>query len=282
MKLLTTRPLSRALLCGALFLSPAAALAGPGLGLQESGAAAPAAPAVELPAARQIIDRFIAVSGLGADKANSRRIKGRVEVLGMEVKGTFEMVQARPDRQVLKMELAGAGTVRHGFDGKVAWMHQEMMGPMLLEGAAHEQMKLSARFDYEAHDAAHYEVMETVGRTTFDDRDCYKVRLVAKPWPGQDTAATLKLRESFVYYEVESGLLAGSENVQDGPMGATPSTSRVSKYAKFGDVQVPTRNVQKGGGIEFETLVDSVTFDDVKPEELALPTEVAALVPKEG
>ncbi len=281
MKPTSPRPLLLVPLAVLLAATQAAATAAPRAAASQ--AAAPAAQAApELPAARGIIERYGALTGLAADKTTSRRVKGRVQILGMELKGTFEMVQSRPDHMQVQTELAGVGTMKQGFDGKVSWMDQAMVGPMLLDGGAHEQMKLQARYDYDAHDPTLYESVETVARTKFDGRDCYKLRLVQKPWPNGDPETTLNLRETFEYYEVESGLKAGSESVQDSPMGATPSTSTVSNYVKFGAIQYPTRSVLKGGGLELEMTVESITFDDVAAAELALPPEIAALVPKDG
>ena len=108
-----------------------------------AGAGAARTQTVDLPPARQIIDRFVAAVG-GADailKHRSRRVMGTFSVPAQGLSGELEVLAAAPDRQVVRIKLAGIGDIQQGFDGRVAWTIDPMTGPRVLEGAALEQAR---------------------------------------------------------------------------------------------------------------------------------------------
>ena len=177
----------------------------------------------------------------------------------MGLKGTFELMQAKPSSMLLVMELPGVGSIRNGYDGKIAWATNPMMGPMLIDGTALGQLRLQAHFDAQMHDPARYAVIETVGRTEFEGEDCHRVRLVAKPTEdlGEETE---KLREIFEYYSVESGLLMGTESLNASPMGEMKVRSYYSDYVELGGVKTPRTVVQDAGMQKMKLVTEELSL----------------------
>ena len=91
----------------------------------------PAKPAAEQPTGREIVDRFVKVTGTDAlvEKTSSIYVSGKVEAMGM--KGSFERYAAKPTMSLMKMSMEGLGATAVGFDGTTAWMTNPMLSPMV-------------------------------------------------------------------------------------------------------------------------------------------------------
>ena len=274
----------------AVALSAAVLLAAPGLpvsaqGTQTPPATAPAkppakapaqgaakaqpAPNAELPAARTIIDRHI--QAIGGRKAilghQSTKITGTVTVSGNGMSGNFEILAMKPDKALSKVTLGGIGDLVEGYDGTHAWSSSPMTGPMLSQGKELEQRKFDADFYGELHDPARYTSITTAEKTTFQGRPCYKLSLVRK-----DGA------EDFDFYDVETGLKAGTIATRESPMGAVTSTVWQGDYKKFGDVLQPTTIRQTNTGVELVMKVSTVEYDGVPPATFEAPAAIKALI----
>src|SRR5688500_1874614 len=71
--------------------------------------AAKEAPPVELPTAREVIDRYIEVAG-GKEaflKHESILIKGKTEVAGKELGGSMTLATKKPNKMALTVDLSG-------------------------------------------------------------------------------------------------------------------------------------------------------------------------------
>ena len=86
---------------------------------------------------------------------------------------------------------------------------------MLKTGNELEEKKFDADFDSELRDDSRYEYYKTVEKTTFEGRPVYKVALKRK---GGTT-------EDIEYYDVETGLKAGSEATRNSPDGPARASS---------------------------------------------------------
>lgn len=247
----------------------------------------PAVAAQELPGARGLIDNYLKITGI-AEKVpaiRSMRSKGKIELSGMGISGTVETFQARPNRTLTIANIEGIGKSMEGYDGKVAFAVQGMMGPMLLEGAAAAQMERGALFDGQLYPAELYEKMETVGQVKFEGTECWKVHLVFKPFESDDPEVsdpekTLAVRTRYEYYAVDGGMLMGQELTQASPMGEVAATVVISQYTDHGGVKLPGKVVQKVPGVNIVMTISEVAFDDVSDDEFALPKEVKALLEK--
>jgi len=179
--------------------------------------------------------------------------------------------------------MAMVGTIRSGDNGKVAWRTHPMMGETIIEGAELGQLRArSTPFAFAFKKAANYEKMETVGKVVFEKKDCYKVRFVDKPYPSMkdvDPKETKEIREFFEYYEVESGLLIGTEGVSSSDQGDIPTSTVQTDYKKFGDMLVAAKTVIKAQGMEIQVIVTNMEWNTIeKADMFALPPEIEVLV----
>jgi hypothetical protein len=229
----------------------------------------PKAKAETWPAPRAIIDRHIAA--VGGRKTilahSSTHATGTVTIAGSGVNGTFELFSAKPNLTMLKITLGGIGDVFEGFDGTVAWNRSPMTGPMLSQGKELEQKKFDADYFADLHDDARYASMKTVDKAPFDGRLCYKVSLVRKDG-GED----------FDFYEVASGLKAGSLATRETSMGAITATQVVSDYKKFGDVLQPSVVKQSAMGVQQVLTFTLIEYDKVDRSVFTLPPDIKTLV----
>lgn len=257
---------SAAVLLAAVALLPLAGNAQQAASPQQP-ATAPASAA--LPAAKEIMDRHIkAIGGREALLArSSSRATGRIEMPASGVSGTFEMFAAKPDKTLIKISLPGVGDISEGFDGTVGWSMNPLTGPTLIHGAQLEQRKLDSDFYSGLDPEKRYESIATVERTTFDGRECYKVRLVRRGG-GED----------FQFYDVKTGLRAGGILTRETPMGAMTATSTETDYKPFGGVLQPTKLTNTAMNLQQVMTFETFEFDKVDPVVFALPDPIKALV----
>ena len=234
-------------------------------------ASAPASSA-QLPAARQVIDRYIkAIGGREAMmKHQSRHVKSTLEIPAAGVRAEVESFQARPDKQLEKTNIPGMGEVMEGYDGTVAWSVNPVQGPRLLEGKELEQRRYTSDFNGSLHEGPSIKSIETVEMTDFDGKKAYKVKVTR---PNGD--------ESFEFFDVESRLLIGAISSQDSPMGKTTVTSVASEYKEFDGIRIPTKlTMRSSAGPEFIVTTTAVTFNQVDPKVFELPAQIKALTGK--
>jgi hypothetical protein len=225
--------------------------------------------AADLPSARSVIDRHIEAIG-GRDailKHTSTHATGTISIPSAGMTGTVEIFAARPNKSRLKITLAGVGEVQEGFDGTNGWTVSPMSGPMVLEGKQLDEKRFDADFYAELHDERRYESMTTVERTTFEGRPVYKLRLVRKGG-GED----------FEYYDVETGLKAGSTTSRETPMGRVTGTTVETEYRKFSGILQPATIKQTVMGLQQVITLVSVEYDTVPDSAFDPPTPIKALI----
>jgi len=228
--------------------------------------AAPEAPA--LPSAEEVLERHRnAVGGAEAiRKHRSRRVHGRFELTAQGIQGPLEMLAAAPDRLLLRMDVAGLGRIERGFDGSIGWSIDPGVGPRLLDGRELHELQHSADFYSELKDLSEFASATVLERSTFEGRDCYAVKLVRR--------TGIELTE---YYEVATGLLAGSRMESTSAMGSIPTTSVVDEYREFDGVRLPTRARQRAMGVEWVLTITAVEHDSVPADAFAPPADISAL-----
>lgn len=264
---------SRAVRLGFVLAIPLA-LAVESIALAQAPAAkAPAgqekAAAAALPPAQSIIDRHIEASGgrKVLQAHSSVAIKGSVSIPANGMTGEIEVKAARPNKTLAKTTLAGIGEIQEGFDGSVAWSTSPMTGPMVAAGEELAQKAFDSNFDRALGIAHLYESMKTAEKTTFEGRPVYRVELTRKGG-GTDVE----------FYDVESGLKAGSIVERKNPMGTISATTALSDYRKFGDTLQPTVMKQTVSGVQIITTFTSIEYDKVDPAVFELPAAIKALV----
>jgi hypothetical protein len=227
-------------------------------------------PAKALPPAREVIDRHIkAIGGREALLAHtSSHATGTFSVPSAGMTGSVEIYNAaKPDRIVTRISIGGIGDITNGFDGVHGWILSPMTGPMLQQGKELDEARLDAAFYGELRQDEHYRAIRTVEKTDFEGRPCYKVSLLRRDGV-----------EDFDFYDVETGLKAGSITTRETPMGTVTATSVVSDYRKFANLLQPTKLTNKSMGVEQTITIGSVDFDKVDPSVFELPAPIKALI----
>lgn len=227
------------------------------------------AEAQQLPPAKQLVDRFVEVTGgRGAYmKHSSRTTELELEMPAMGMKMPMRLVQAAPNRLVSQMEMpGGAGTVRSGYDGTVGWQINPATGPSLMSGVELEQAVQQAEFFASLNYDKLYASMETVERTEMGGRPCYRVKLVSRSG-----------RESWQCFDAETGLIVASGGKQESQMGTLDVTTLLGDYKEFDGIRIPTRASAQMMGQEMVTTVKSVSHAPVEASAFALPAEIQAL-----
>ena len=268
----TVAPLSRALIVVA-----AACLAASPLAAQapaHTGHHAPAAVAqssADLPAARTIIDKYVAAIGgrEALTKRSSSTMKGTFAMPAAGLKGDVVGMAAKPNKLTMSITFPGIGEIRSGFDGTTGWAIEPTSGPRVLDGSELTQARLQADFLATLHDPKNYTSMETVELADFEGGKAYKVRLVRT---DADT--------SYEYFDAETGLLVGVTATRDTQMGPMTATTVMSDYKDFGGLRMPSTITTRTMGQEIVMTVTSVEWDTVDPAVFELPAEIKVLVTK--
>ena len=222
-----------------------------------------------LPDAREIINRSVkAVGGRAAVLAvTSMHATGTLLMPANGVSGTIDVYGAAPNLQIVKITVGGMGEIAEGFDGRHGWAMSAITGPMLKVGKELDQAKLDADFYSELRDPKTYTAAKTLEKVTFDGRPCYKVSLTRV-----DGATDID------YYDVATGLRAGSEVTRETPVGSMTQTSVIGEYKKFGKLMQPTVLTQKAGGVEQKITLTSIEYDNVDSAVFDPPAPIKALL----
>jgi hypothetical protein len=225
----------------------------------------------KLPPAKEVIDKFVtAIGGKEAfAKVTSQHAKGKFELAGQGISGNLEVFAKRPNKLLIKINIAAIGDILRGFDGEVGWSTDAAMGPALMKGKELDQTREQANFDHLLHDEKDIKSMETVEVTQFEGKECYKLKLVTK-----------LNSEVTEYYDTKTGLQVGFVGTQESALGPLVVTSISSDYKKFGDVLFATRVVQKMGPLEQVMIINSFELNKVADSVFDLPAPIKALIKK--
>ena len=240
----------------------------------KAGAQAPAPKSPDerpapLPSARSILDKHLAAIG-GRQAVLSHKSTHATGTLSMPaagVTGAVDIYGAHPNRTLLKVSLAGVGEVLEGFDGTHGWSISPMTGPMLLEGKQLEEKRFDSEFHGELRGDDRYVSLTTLERVDFEGRSCYKVRLVRKTG-GEDIE----------FYDVATGLKAGSITSRETQMGTVTGTTVETDYKKFCNLLQPTTVRSQVGGLQQVITISSVDYDNVPVSTFDLPSGIKALL----
>lgn len=221
-----------------------------------------------LPPAEEILKKYrTAIGGEEAIRSHTTRsVTGTFEIPAQGMKGELVVLAAAPDRMRLTITLPGLGEMQRGYDGSVGWSVDPAIGPRLLDGRELDELKHSADFYDDLHDASRYSSVTVVGKTTFEGQECYEVKLVR--------SSGFEYTE---FFSVATGLLAGVKMNASSQLGSVPVTTTVSEYKSFGGVMAPTVTRQRMMGLESVTTITAMTFDAVDPKAFELPPAIAAL-----
>ncbi len=263
--------------CGAAAAGFAILLTSSTLALAQGGGEAtppataePASPSAAAPEAKDVIARYVkAIGGESAVRAQkSRMMKGEMSMEGM---GSAPLIIyfAAPNRMLVEVEVPDMGQFRQGFDGEVAWSLDPFSGPSLLDDEQLAATREQADFYGEIHFDKRFKSMETTGEKEFDGVNCYALKMLNN-----------RDEESTYFFEIESGLLRGTTQVQETGMGPMEMKSINKEYKEFGGVKFPVHTDIEMMGMVRSLKFTTIEIDTVKDEMFALPDEVKALVEK--
>jgi hypothetical protein len=237
-------------------------VATPALSAQQAAGAQAVSRAEPLPDARDVVARHIeAVGGRDAlARLHSRHVWAHFEVPGERVKGQLQIFAARPNRLLIKTTFSDLATTVTGFDGQMGWSETPGSKPALVRGRQLVQLRDEADFDIDLREGPAYRSIETVGRVEFGERTCYRLKVVR--------ASSRELAE---FYDVASGLYAGSVARRETDKGPVTVTTIVHRYKAFDGVKVPVQITITSAGVEQVIKVMTVKHNDVRPSVFAPP-----------
>jgi carboxyl-terminal processing protease len=223
----------------------------------------------DLPSGASVVARHVAaIGGADAIKAmSSMRATGVTELPAQNMRGTFEMLVARPVKSILRMELGGIGKAETGYNGAVGWMLDPMTGPSLVTGRQLDEIRNESHFDAVLHLPELVKSVATTARVPFDGRPAFKVHVVFNSGQQRDE-----------FYDVETGLLLGVEGESQTPMGALPVKVMLREYRAFGALKHPGRLVQSAMGIEQHFVFQQYEYNTLKPEVFDPPAIIRAII----
>lgn len=222
-----------------------------------------------LPSGQDLVRRHVAaIGGEAAFKAiQSMRVRGRFEITGQNISAEFEQLAARPDKLLMRADIAGVGHTEQGFDGKTAWTIDPQAGPRLLTGRERDETIADAIFDAPLHLPQHVKQLTTLGRVVFDGRVAYRVKVVLTTGVEQEEI-----------FDAETGFEIGWEASRATPLGVLPTTAILRDYRKFGAIMQPTTLVQKALFIEQMLHITSVEYNVVPASTFDAPPSIKALI----
>jgi hypothetical protein len=221
------------------------------------------------PSGRDIIAKYLAaMGGEAAFRAvKSISARGRFEIAAQGISGELEIYSARPARLLYRVTVSAIGRIETGYDGKVGWMMTPIAGPELLTGTRLLDIADDAYFDGPLHAADHVREVTTLGRADFDGRAAFRVKTILRSG-----------NEQVEYFDVDSGLLLGSEATRAIAQGNIPTVHILRDYRRFGRLLQATTSVERAMGFEQTVTLTSVEYDAVPDSVFDLPPAVKALI----
>ena len=229
----------------------------------------PAIAQAALPSGRDIVTRHLeAMGGEAAFKAvTSIHARGKLVFTAQQISGDIELFSARPNKQLLRGNIAGFGSTETGYDGTIGWSIEPVSGATLLTGRQLLELADDAVFDSPLYPPTLVKSLTVIGREEFDGRQAHRVRVVF-----------VSSSEQFEFFDVETGLQIGSEARRETPMGVLPMTTIAREHKSFGALKLPSVLVQKALGFEQVVTMTSYEFNTVPPEAFAVPPRIKALI----
>ncbi len=247
-------------------------------------------PAVAVPSAAQIVERY--VEALGGEAA-LRKVTSRVDVGSIQMVGItadFKSITAAPDRRVIVVSSKSLGEQVQGFDGTVAW-DVTSAGARVLSGPELAYRALTCDFYRPLNLATRFN-LRVMGIEDRDGKPCHKVGatpIADAPKPGAaevpgaaSTPEPEKPKETTLFFDTETGLLVGQIVMRPTANGDMGVDTTYAEFKKFGDILVPTKATSKVGSSVQSVTVTGVEFNTVPANSFEIPPTVRALLAKPG
>ncbi|MDG1478697.1 MAG: hypothetical protein P8R54_03865 [Myxococcota bacterium] len=233
--------------------------------------ACPKRPLAAAPAVDEIFEASIEAAGGREAMLSHHNVisRGQVNAPGAQMRLT--VYHAAPDTLYTTLEIPQLGVVSAGYSDGVAWEFNPIMGPRLLTGD--EAVEEARRADFYAtlNYTAHYPQRTLIGRAKFAGTETWEVSV----------QTALGDRET-LYFDIDSGLLKGSQVLRRIESGALASTTTFSEHRRVGGILLPAVMIQESAGVEVIVTLDEIHYDVESMPSLAPPPVVLELVSQEG
>ena len=211
------------------------------------------------PTVDQILDKYVqAIGGRQAvEKITSRVTKGTFEVSSMGLKGEIELYVKAPNKTLRVQNLSGVGEILDGFDGKIAWSQNPMMGLREKDGAELAAIVRSSDIHASLKTRQLYPKLELKGKEKVGNRETYAI--LATPAEGGPVK---------MYFDVETGLIARTDLDLDTPQGQVHIETTLDDYREVDGLKMPFTMRQESpmgsAVIKLTEVKHNVAIDDAK------------------
>ncbi len=194
--------------------------------------AAAAANQTSLPTVKEILDRYVeALGGREAiEKIKSRAATGTVELVPMNLKGTFESYAAPEGKSHTKTSLTGIGDLIETTDGKAAWTVNPIQGSREKSGAELAQAKITNDFYRDIRLDKLFPKIELKGVEKVGAREAYVVVGSAEGAPSETW-----------YFDTKSGLMLRADITALSPEGPQKMSMYFEDMRPVDGVMIPFR-----------------------------------------
>lgn len=193
--------------------------------------------------------------------AKSMLQTANMTIANMGIKGKVK-VSLKADKIRIESQTADILEV-NGFDGKGAWSENITTGLRMLEGA--EKLNLIAEtLPFAFSPEKFYDSIELMGKATFDNKECYKIKFSKK---GMDPVTE--------YYDTKTFLALGEERVIPNPMGKMKAVTVYGNYVKHEKgFLYPATMIQSMGPVKVEVKVTGIKLNvEMDDKIFAVPAQ---------
>lgn len=229
--------------------------------------------AKEVPSTEEILASYVKALG-GKEKLASVQslvTHGTLSIPAAGIKGDVIMKQSSAGKFRMSVLMPGIADSQSGSDGKTIWELSSVTGPEILTGSRADQSKLQMSLFPSLDMGRHFESMESTGKETFADEECYTVVFRNKDAKPMTT-----------YYSVKTGLEKGNRMTASTSMGELSLTSVVKSYLEQDGIKFASEvEVSLPNGMKQIMTIEKVEINTaIEPSAFALPPEIEALSKK--
>ncbi len=247
---------------------------------QPKSTPAPMSAAKPLPAADEVLKRYIeATGGERAYAALRTRVSvWKLEIPAARIGGRAEMTQQAPERMLSVITADGLGETRHVLTDGLAWERTVVAGNRLLTGGERAQLRRPGILGSETQLKDLYDKIETVRRDMHAGREVVVLRMTPRPNEGGV--------EEWLFDE-QAGLLTVMRMVYDAPIGRAEAEVELSDWREVpvqGEVKIRLahRTSRRVLGHEQIMTLEKVSHNVAVDEGLfAVPEEIRQAAERE-
>lgn len=227
-------------------------------------------PDEKLPNAEALLQKMVKALGGEATirKHKHQTLTGTFEIPAQGMSAVMTVHQAAPDLRHVAIEVPSFGQILSGYDGKVAWRDGPPAGPQVLDGKQREQAVRQADYFSNLNYQKNFKTIETTGKTEFNGKTCYELKLTAKNGDQQQ-----------LFIDAETHLPVGSVATLASPQGDLEVTSTYEEYKEFdGEMILVKTRADIGGFVEQIVTISEVSFEPFDHAVFELPESIKALL----